>query len=354
MIDTRMAIGVLAGGLFATTAFGSTAAEGQELVVVASGGAFQAALEEYFYEPYEQATGIDIVHVPAQEAEQYARLRAMVEVGNVEWDVVTSNPIDLLLNRDVLQPLDCSQIPNAEAYGVPGTCGEYGLLRTIGATVIAYNTETFPDGGPTSWAEFWDVEAYPGTRCLPGYGGPEGSTTAMMMALMADGVADDALFPLDIDRAVAKLREIGPHVVLWWGTGDQSMAGMRNRECDASAMWSGRVIQLINQGEPIAITWNQSIDLVGLWSIPLNPPNVDLSYDFLNFFMTNPESHLQFSTDMVYDTANAQALSLVPEDQLHLRSTHGPNLEAIIVPDYPWITENADEVRLAFDEFLTE
>ena len=354
MTVTRRTIWIAAAGSLAATALGPTVAQGEELVVVAAGGAFQAALEEYFYEPYEQATGVDVVHVPAMEAEQYARLRAMIEVGNVEWDVVTSNPIDLLLNSDVLQRLDCSRIPNAEAYGVPGTCGEYGLLRTIGATVIAYNTDVFPDGGPTSWAEFWDVETYPGTRCLPAYGGPEGASAAMMMALMADGVAGDALFPLDVDRAIAKLREIRPDIALWWGTGDQSMASMRNRECDASAMWSGRVIQLINQGEPIAITWNQSIDLVGLWSIPSNTSNIDLSYDFLNFFMANPESHLHFSTDMVYDTANADALSLVPEDQLHLRSTHVPNLEAIVVPDYAWVAENAPEVQVAFDEFLTE
>lgn len=354
MIDTRMAARIAAGSLLATTAFGSAAAQSQELVVVASGGAFQAALEEYFYESYEQATGVEIVHVPTQEIQQYARLRAMVEVGNVEWDVVTSNPLDLFLNLDVLQPLDCTRIPNAEAYGVPGTCGEYGLLRTIGATVIAYNTEAFPDGGPTSWAEFWDVETYPGTRCLTGYGGAIGAATTMSIALMADGVAGDDLFPLDVERAIAKLREIRPHVVLWWGTGDQSMAAMRNRECDASAMWSGRVIQLINEGEPIDITWNQSLDLVGLWSIPLGAPNLDLSYDFLNFFMANPENHLRFSMDMVYDTSNAEALALVLEDQLHLRSTHGPNLEAIVMPDYPWIAENADEVRIAFDEFLTE
>ena len=58
--------------------------------------------------------------------------------------------------------------------------------------------------------------------------------------------------------------------------------------------------------------------------------------------------------DMVYDTANAEALALVPEDQLHLRSTDDPNLEAIVLPDYAWIAENAEEVQRAFDSFLTE
>ena len=345
---------IVVAGFLVAASLGAPAAQGQELVVVASGGAFQAALEEHFYRPYEEAAGVDVIHVPAQETEQYARLRAMLEVGHVEWDVVTSNPIDLLRNRDVLQPLDCARIPNAEAYGVPGTCGEYGLLRTIGATMIAYNTEAFPDGGPTSWAEFWDVETYPGTRCLPGYGGAEGAAAAMAIALMADGVAGDDLFPLDVERAIDRLRDIRPHVVLWWSTGDQSMAAMRSRECDVSAMWSGRVIQLINEGQPINITWNQSLDLVGLWSIPLDAPNPDLSYDFLNFFMDNPENHLAFSTDMVYDTANAQALSLVPDDQLQLRSTHGPNLQAIVAPDYAWIAANAEDLQLAYDAFLIE
>ena len=353
MISRRtMGLSLATGCAFAA-ATASAQDGGGELVAVASGGAFQAALEGYFYDRFEAATGVEVVHVPAGTTEQFARLHAMIETDNVEWDLVTATPINLMRDSTALEPLDCARIPNAAAYGVEGTCGEYGMLRTIGATVIAYNTEAFPDGGPQNWADFWDQEAFPGPRCLPGGGWPSAPANVMMAALMADGVAEDDLFPLDVDRAVASLEAIVPDVTVWWTTGDQSMAALRNRECVATLIWSGRVIQLINQGEPIDFTWNQSFELTAYWGIARGAQNRDLAYEFLNFFMTEPEAHLAFSTDMVYDTSSAQALEMVPDDQLHYRSSYEPNLRSIIIPDHDWIIANIDDLRTTFEEVLT-
>ncbi len=39
---------------------------------------------------------------------------------------------------------------------------------------------------------------------------------------MADGVAPDALYPLDVDRAFRKLEQIKPHIAVWWTSGGQS------------------------------------------------------------------------------------------------------------------------------------
>ena len=36
---------------------------------------------------------------------------------------------------------------------------------------------------------------------------------------MADGVAPDKLYPLDVDRAFKKLEEIKPNITVWWTSG---------------------------------------------------------------------------------------------------------------------------------------
>ena len=246
---------------------GSKERDSKELVVVASGGAFEAALKKYFYDRFENASDDKVVHVAAGTAEQFARLHAMIETGNVEWDLVTATPINLMRDLKALQRLDCSRILNASAHGVQNTCGEYGMLRTIGATVLVYNTEMFPDGGPENWADFWNVGQFPGPRCLPGGGWPDAPINVLMAALLAGGVPQDKLFPMDVERAVSKLEELKEHVAVWWTTGDQSMAAMRNRECVATLMWSGRAIQLINQDQPVTLTWNQSFELTAYWAI---------------------------------------------------------------------------------------
>ena len=147
------------------------AASSEELVIVATGGGFGEALRTHFYEPFSEETGIEIIEVPAPIGDQNAKLRAMLRTGNVEYDVITTTDMAVVADADLYADLDCSRVPNAVENGVPGSCGAKSLLRTAGAVMIAYDERAFPEGGPRSWSEFWDVEAFPGARCLPGGGG---------------------------------------------------------------------------------------------------------------------------------------------------------------------------------------
>lgn len=331
----------------------SAAAHSQEtegrLVAVSTGGAFFEALQTWFFDPFMDRSKIKIDHVAAFTSDQFVKVRAMSKVGNVEWDVVTAQPESFYLERDYLERLDCSRIPNAEKYGVQGTCGEYGLLRTIGGGVITYNTEAFSDGGPQSWADFWDVVRFPGPRCLPGIT----PHWMIMVALMADGVPDAELFPLDIERGIRKLEEIKPHVAVWWESGNESQNLLRQGECVMSWMWSGRALQLIKDGEPITISWNQHLPIVAYWAILKDAPNKEAAYRFLNFFMERPEAHLRFSNAITYDTSNRMATSELGTEERKLRATSQENLAKQVPTDFGWISEHKNDMRRAFDDMLT-
>ncbi len=110
----------------------SRAADGleKELVIVATGGAFEQALRQHFYEPFARATGVTIRPVAAGVAEQWARVKAMRQVGRMEWDIVSMGPADLLDHRELLAKLDCWRLPNAQKYGVEGACVEH-LAREV-------------------------------------------------------------------------------------------------------------------------------------------------------------------------------------------------------------------------------
>ena len=56
---------------------------------------------------------------------------------------------------------------------------------------------------PLSWADFWNVKDFPGKRALPDY-----ASYALPLALLADGVKPENLYPLDVDRAFASLQKI--------------------------------------------------------------------------------------------------------------------------------------------------
>ena len=269
----------------------------RELVVVTTGGAFEKALKENFYDAFSKATGVVVRPVSATVAEAWAKARAMYDAGSVEWDILSASPADLIARRDILLRLDCRAIPNAATLGIPGTCQEHGLLRTIGADMIAYNTQKFPTGRhPHTWAEFWDVQKFPGPRSMPTAGN---AWEPLAAALLADGVPSDKLFPMDLDRAFRKMDQIKPHVRVWWRTGDQSQQIIRDGEVVLAMMWSGRAFSLKNAGVPVGVEWNQGIENIAYWAVLRAAPHPKAVYAFLNFFMTRPEAHRAFSREIV-------------------------------------------------------
>ena len=339
----------IAAGLLLTFTGGANAQTPDQLTIAASGGSFQDALKRHFYERFEKQSGGKVVHVPVEGQDQFNRARAMVRAGRVEWDLMSPEPQSFYRDQDLFERLDCSRIPNAQKLGVPGTCTEFGIFRAIGGGVLSYNTKSFPKDPPQTWADFWNVQKFPGPRCLPGIL----PHYVMATALLADGVTGDKLFPLDIPRAVKKLQEIKPHVAVWWSSGNQSMDTLRKGECVMSWMWSGRILQLMAEGQPLNITWNQSQPVSAYWSIVKGTPNKDLAYKFPDLWLTEKAAHIGFLKEIFYVAANVEAIQNLTPAEIPLRAISEPNLKAQVPFDWKWVSDNGDAMRAAFQDMLT-
>ena len=78
-------------------------------------------------------------------------------------------------------------------------CGVAGDTFTFN---VNYNSEEFSSDEPEGWADFFDTDAFPGKRAVWGSYVVNG---VLEGALLADGVAPEDLYPLDLDRAFEKL-----------------------------------------------------------------------------------------------------------------------------------------------------
>ena len=216
----RWATGVTAIALAAASGVVADAVAQERLVIVTTGGTYEAQMREYFFDPFTAATGIEVTAVSATGADTIARVKAMVEGGNIEWDLYPSGEIQAAselhksLNEDMAEFCE-PYVDDADL--LPGVCSHTGILAGYGTTLIAYNTEAFPDKAPRDWADFWDTETFPGPRSMPNFSDP---WRVLAAALLADGVEPSELFPLDVDRAFSKMDEIKSHIGLWWRTGD--------------------------------------------------------------------------------------------------------------------------------------
>ena len=327
-------------------------AQTKEVIVAATGGLMERSLQEHFYKRFEAQTGIRVRSVPIELPDQWARAIAGARAGNVPFDIVTATPPDLIQHREILADVNCAS-PSIKENALPGGCFPKGLMRTGGGMTICWSTKAFPAGkGPQSWADFYDTARFPGPRSLPDTGDRE--WWVPLSALLADGVPADKLFPLDLDRAYARLDKLKPSVAAWWKSGDNSQAILRGGDAVMSMLYSSRSVALSKGDEPFDFTWNQAIRDVGNWAVLRNGPNGANAQAFLDFFVQGPAEHVEFGRKVAFDSNNAKAGSAVPPAERRFRSSMPENWSKLVVADYEWIAANREKMRERWVSWLSK
>lgn len=329
----------VAAAVAATVGTPLSQAEAQDagrLVFITTGGNYQKMQEETVFGPFSEETGIEVVFVTATDAEKWPKIQGMSQVGNMQWDLIESQPADYHIPSKAQYLVDfgenCALVPGAFEDGIEGVCSQFGVLPIVGATLLAANTTMFPEGGsPANWADFWNVEDFPGPRSLQNFGTP---WRVIVGALVADGVPKDQLFPLDLDRAFAKLDKIKPHVALWWSAGDQIQRAMREGEIAVGQIWATRLSFLQEEGVPIAPIWDGATLNEGRWSILKDAPNSENAGKFLNWFYANPQAQFNYAKAVKAVPVTRSAIALYPDGEETV------DFDAVIPIDYKWLGEN--------------
>jgi putative spermidine/putrescine transport system substrate-binding protein len=286
-------------GLVELTSFAANAAG--QITFVSQGGAYQKAQTISILNPAAKKLGITINQDSIPDA--WPAIKAQVASGKPTWDVVDTPTGNCLRGGELglIEKLDFSKIPNAEAmpdaYRSP-----YSVAYEFYSSVLAYSSKTYSRGAtPNSWADFWDVKKFPGRRALRNQ-----PAATLEAALMADGVAPDKLYPLDVDRAIKKLEQIKPHITVWWTSGAQSAQLLNDGEIDMEMAWNGRVSALVNEGAKVAYTYNQGVLQSTSLCILKNAPNLATAVAFLNEAV-DPVNQANLPLHIDYGPANPRA-----------------------------------------------
>lgn len=315
------------------------------LVVADPGGPFREAFGQAFYRPFERDTGIEIRDL-ARKHQPTSQVRAMVETGFHSWDVVTLTQADQVLLHDLgyLEELAWKEAETLKL--MPGARTAVWMGTDVYATVLCYRSDRFSDGAPQSWADFWNVRDFPGRRALR-----RSPIDTLEIALLADGVAARDLYPIDIDRALAKLDELREHISLWWTGGAQTSQLLHSGEIDMLPSWNGRAQAVIDAGGPVAIQWNQGLYSIEGWSIPKGNPNVELGREFIRY-CADPRRQAAYAALMAYGPTNPEAYDFLSSERARCLPTEPGNLEKLIVADQHWWGAHKDEAESRFNAWL--
>lgn len=351
--------GLIAGAALTLALPGARPAVAEEsledvVVIRTTGGPFEAALRRHFFEPFTKKTGTRIVPVASSYGEMIAKTVAMSTAHHVEWDIISPQFYELDRLAPYLVDLgDCSSLPSVAAQGIPGICGRYGVQYLTGGVVLAWNPAALKGrAAPDNWVDFWNISAFPGRRALPSYGNPWNNT--LLFALMADGVPADKLFPLDLDRAFRKLDEIKPHIDVWWQTGAQSIDMMRSGDIQLSPLWSGTAYAAKRSGVELDWTYNQAAADFGSWAILKDAPHPKAAKAFLDFYMTNPDSHAAFAREMGYATTNKAGLEQLGPSEQHELVSNPAVLSKLAKIDGAWVEAHRAETLERWNKWLAE
>jgi len=345
-MNRRTLIKAFGGGIASLAIPLPSLAASKQIVVSDPGGPYTAAYRKAFYDPFEKETGIKVVSV-AREAQPVAQFTAMVETRNYIWDVTTltlSADIPVLEERDLLEPL------GLKAEDFPGLMPEALTPNWLGvdvySTVLAYRTDKFPKEHPASWADFWNVERFPGQRSLR-----RNPLDTLEQALMADGVPIDKLYPLDVDRAFRSLDKIRKHIAVWWTGGAQSMQLIQSGEVDMLSLWNGRAQAAIDGKAPVSIVWNQGLYSIEGWGVPKGTPRAEEAKAFVRF-CGDPRQQALFTDGLAYGPTNLKAYEHIDPARAKLLPTAPENLKSMRLPDPQWWKENRQAVTERFNAWV--
>lgn len=345
-IDRReFLFGLMALGAAVALPAAGASAQAKEVVLVNWGGDAVKFMADAFGAPFEKETGIKVI--VDSSGPSLAKIKAMVEGGKVTWDVCDSGAgtsFELgkagLLERIDYSIVDKSQIP--EAFAMPWAlgCGAYSY-------VIAYDTAKVGATPPQTWAEFWDVRRWPGKRTMR-----KSMHSVLEAALMADGVAKDKLYPLDVKRAFDKLRQIKDHVV-WWNAGADSQSLIRDGECVMGNIWSTRAKGLEGDSKGrITWTWNEGIITSAVWVVPKGNPAGKVAHRFMNSTLI-PERQVAFFKTLGTAPANPKAAPLVPAELKRFNAMDTENAARQVFLDDAWYADNYSEVYNRFLDLIS-
>ena len=321
-------------------------AQAKQIVVSDPGGPYTTAYREAFYDPFEKATGIKVVSV-ARESQPVAQFAAMVQTKNYVWDVTTltlSADIPYLEAKGLLEPIGLKASDYPEL--MPEAITPNWLGVDVYSTVLAYRADKFKDGGPKSWADFWDVKKFPGRRCLR-----RSPLDTLEQALLADGVPLDKLYPLDVDRAFKSLDKIKPHVNIWWTSGAQAMQAIQSGDVDMISTWNGRAQAAKDAGAPVTIVWNQGLYSIEGWGIPKGTPRADAAKQFVRFCADAKRQALLTRT-LAYGPTNKKAFETISKERATLLPTAPDNLRDMRLPSPQWWEANRQKVTERFNSWI--
>lgn len=318
-----------------------------DLVVANWGGDAAKSMDEAYTKAFTTAYPGEGVRYDSSGPSS-GKIKAMVDAKRVTWDMcdrIFYNSIELG-EQGLLEDIDYGVVKKDKT--LADMAGKWGVPFYSFGNVITYNTKAFGGRIPSTWADFWNLKEFPGRRTLRRH-----IEATLEGALLADGVPADKLYPIDVKRAFAKVREIKDHVTFWSSHTD-SYRLLREKEVTMGCLAHTRSFLLRNdtKGE-IDFTFNQGIFWTSSWIVPKGNPGKKRVWNLINATL-EPQAQLTLLRLLGNGPVNPEALKVIPPELIAVSPSSPENIKRMIIPNSEWYAKNSARVLNQFiDQVLS-
>jgi putative spermidine/putrescine transport system substrate-binding protein len=302
-----------------------------QLVLANWGGAAVEAMTRAFADGFAADTGARLVIDGSGPTP--ARIRTMVESGRVVWDVCDAGlgVATDLGRRGLLEAVDYRLVDRAR---VPdGFAGPWGVACSAVSTVLAWDRGALAEV-PTGWADFFDPSRAPGRRAVP-----RAMVGVLEAATLADGVDPGRLYPIDVDRALAKIAALRPSLVAYGSAGEAERL-LRDGQVAMACLPSVRLPTLITGAEDrFGFTWRDGVLAPGVWIVPRGNPAGAIAWRFIAGSLEPARQRVLFDR-LGLSPGNPEAARALPPASRRFAATDPEHLAKQVVIDGPWYADH--------------
>lgn len=296
-------------------ATGPLAAE-ESLTAVSFGGAYGAAQKKHMIDPYIAKSGTKVLFEDYKGG--IAEIKAQVTAGNILWDVVDIEVIDLeracseglleVIPRDIL-PAGDDGVAATKDFIPAALANECGVGVIVWTIIYAYNDKTIGATKPSTIGDFFDTKKIPGKRAMR-----KRPQVNLEWALLADGVAPADVYKVlgtkeGQARAFAKLDTIKKDIV-WFDSWSQAPQLLNDGGAVMVQSANGRIFDAIKKDKkPFTMVWHSHIYDLDVWAVVKGTKKKKQAFDFVSFATgTKPLSGM---TDVAYGPTRQSSNKLV-------------------------------------------
>lgn len=272
-----------------------------DMVFTSWGGTTQDAQTRAWSDPFAAESGITVLQDGPTD---YGKIKAMVEAGNVSWDVIdVEGDFGAQGGKaGFFEPLDFTVIDRSKLD--PRFSDDYSVGAFYYSNVIGCNRDVVAEC-PKTWTDLFDTAKFPGKRTFYKWSAPG----VLEAALLADGVEPKNLYPLDLDRAFKKLDSIKSDII-WWSSGAQGQQLLASGEVPFGHFWNGRLTALADTGVNLEISWDQNITAADRLVVPKGAKNKAEAMKYIAY-ATSAKAQADFAAATGYAPTNLDSGALM-------------------------------------------